>query len=154
MIVSLAWSPAGNFLASASTGEGSEIIIWDMGRGEVIQTLSRHPGIISAAAWGSSEKFLISGSADGLLRWWDTKSGACMRTVITHQGSVKSLRRSPDGTQVASGGADGSIMIWNIENGDHMQTLRRDRPYERMNITGIRGLTEAQKANLRALGAE
>jgi hypothetical protein len=31
--------------------------------------------------------------------------------------------------------------------------LRRDRPYERLNITGIRGLTEAQKATLRALGA-
>ncbi len=26
-------------------------------------------------------------------------------------------------------------------------------PYERMNITGVTGLTEAQKANLKALGA-
>jgi len=34
-----------------------------------------------------------------------------------------------------------------------MRTLRRDRPYERLNITGIRGLTQAEIANLRALGA-
>jgi hypothetical protein len=31
--------------------------------------------------------------------------------------------------------------------------LKADRPYERMNITGIRGLSQAQKASLRDLGA-
>jgi hypothetical protein len=30
---------------------------------------------------------------------------------------------------------------------------RPDRPYERLNITGATGLTEAQKAALKALGA-
>jgi hypothetical protein len=34
-----------------------------------------------------------------------------------------------------------------------MFTLRADRPYERMNITDVTGLTEVQKASLRALGA-
>ena len=38
-------------------------------------------------------------------------------------------------------------------SGELLQTLRRDRLYERLNITGIRGLTEAQQASLRALGA-
>jgi hypothetical protein len=45
------------------------------------------------------------------------------------------------------------IMLWDFQSGEHLQTLRRDRPYERLNITGIQGLTDAQKANLRALGA-
>ena len=43
--------------------------------------------------------------------------------------------------------------IWDLESGEHLRTLRRDRPYERLNITGIKGLTQAQKASLRALGA-
>ncbi len=34
-----------------------------------------------------------------------------------------------------------------------MKTLKPDRPYERMNITRVTGLTEAQKASLEALGA-
>ena len=38
-------------------------------------------------------------------------------------------------------------------SGEPLQTLRRDRPYERLNITGIKGLSEAQKASLLALGA-
>lgn len=32
-------------------------------------------------------------------------------------------------------------------------TLRGDRPYERMDITGAAGLTEAQRASLKILGA-
>lgn len=30
---------------------------------------------------------------------------------------------------------------------------KRDRPYKGMNITGVKGLTEAEKATLKALGA-
>jgi len=54
---------------------------------------------------------------------------------------------------LASCGDDGAITLWNLESGEQLRTLRRDRPYERLTITGIRGLTEAQKATLRALGA-
>jgi WD40 repeat protein len=70
-----------------------------------------------------------------------------------HPGTVQSLRRSPDGTKLASCGDDGAIRIWDLQSGEHLQSLRRDRPYERLNIMDIRGLTEAQKATLRALGA-
>jgi hypothetical protein len=34
-----------------------------------------------------------------------------------------------------------------------LRTLRRDRPYERLDISGVKVLTQAQKASLRALGA-
>ncbi len=44
-------------------------------------------------------------------------------------------------------------MLWDLQTGEYLETVRRDRPYERLNITGIRGLTEAQKATLRQLGA-
>ncbi len=70
-----------------------------------------------------------------------------------HQGTIQSLRVSPDGQRLASCGDDGIIMIWDLRSAGHLQTMRRDRPYERLNITGIRGVTEAQKATLRALGA-
>jgi hypothetical protein len=40
-----------------------------------------------------------------------------------------------------------------METGEHVMTLRRDRPYERLNITGIKGLTQAQRLTLKMLGA-
>jgi WD40 repeat protein len=70
-----------------------------------------------------------------------------------HQGAVQALRISPDGHGLASCGDDGAIQVWDLESGELLRTLRRDRPYERLTITGVQGLTEAQKATLRALGA-
>jgi hypothetical protein len=40
-----------------------------------------------------------------------------------------------------------------MDTGEHVTTLRRDRPYERLNITGIKGLTDAQKLTLKMMGA-
>jgi len=66
---------------------------------------------------------------------------------------VQALKMSPDRSILASCGDDGAIRLWDLGSGEPLHTPRRDRPYERLNITGIRVLTEAQKASLRGLGA-
>ena len=69
------------------------------------------------------------------------------------QGTVQSLKVSPDGKMLASSGDDNAIQLWNLRSDEHLQTLLRDRPYERLDISGVKEVTEAQKATLRALGA-
>ncbi len=59
---------------------------------------------------------------------------------------------SPDGRMVLSASEDRTILCWNVRTGECVNRVR-NRLYEGMNITGITGLTEAQKATLRALGA-
>ncbi|MFL5658749.1 MAG: NB-ARC domain-containing protein [Ktedonobacteraceae bacterium] len=148
-VMSVAWSPDGTWLASA----GGELFVWEAQSGERVRALVGHPRAASAVAWSPSGELLISGGSDGMLRWWEVDSGQCVRVQEAHQGTVEALKVSPDGSRLASCGDDGAITLWNLHSGEHLQTLRRDRPYERMDITGIRGVTQAQKASLRALGA-
>jgi len=54
---------------------------------------------------------------------------------------------------VASCGDDGTIRTWNVTTGECSRILRNESPYERMNISNVRGLMEAQKAILKTLGA-
>jgi WD40 repeat protein len=102
-------------------------------------------GVVSSLTWTASGERLISGGSDGRLRWWDVPREECVRIRKAHQGTVQALKVSPDGRRLASCGDDGDITLWDLERGDPLRTLRLDRPYERLNITGIRGLTEAQK---------
>jgi len=157
MVASVAWSRDGRRLASGGGGQGGggsgELLVWDVQSGECVQAFAGHPGVVYAIAWDPCGDLLVSGGSDGVLRWWDVQSGECMRMRAAHQGAIRSLRSSPDGSRLVSCGSDGAIIVWDLASGEHLQTLRRDRPYERLDITGIRGVTEAQKATLRALGA-
>jgi WD40 repeat protein len=154
MVMSMAWNSDGTQLASGGGGRGSgELFIWDVQSGERLQSWNEPNAIVDVLAWSPTGEVLISGSSDGNLRWWDTKSRECLRVLKGHQGTVQSLKLSPDGKTLASSGDDNAIQLWDIQSGEQLRILRRDRPYERLNINGVKGLTEAQKATLRALGA-
>jgi WD40 repeat protein/transcriptional regulator with XRE-family HTH domain len=154
MVMSVAWSPDGTWLASGGGGSDSEeLFVWDVQSGERLHALSELGAVVYALAWSPTGVVLLSGGSDGMLRWWDLQHRECVRVRKAHQGAVQSLKSSPDGQRLASCGDDGVINVWDLQSGDLLQTLRRDRPYERLDITGIRGLTQAQKATLRALGA-
>ena len=154
MVMCIAWSPDGTRLSSGGGGPaGGELFVWDVHSGKSVYARKELSAVVYALAWSPNGSMLMSGSSDGMLCWWDVPAKQCRQMRQAHQGSVQSLKVSPDGAKLASCGDDGAIMIWNLHSGEPLQTLRRDRPYERLTITGIRGLSKAQKATLRALGA-
>ncbi len=155
VVMSIAWSPDGTRLASGGSGRGGdgEIFVWEASSGQPLQTWSKPGAIVYALAWNPNTSVLLSSGGDGSMRWWDVQSGECVAIRQGHQGAIQSLSVSPDGRRLASCGDDGAIYIWDIESGEYLRTLRGDRPYERLDISGVKGLTEAQKTTLRSLGA-
>jgi WD40 repeat protein len=53
-----------------------------------------------------------------------------------------------------SGSQDETIQCWDLTTGQLRQRLQVPRPYAGMNITGTKGLTDAQRQTLTVLGAE
>ncbi|MGD1905857.1 MAG: WD40 repeat domain-containing protein [Leptolyngbyaceae cyanobacterium] len=80
-------------------------------------------------------------------------TGEHLKTLEGHSNSVTSFALSPDNQFLVSGSYDETAKLWNVETGECLKTFRAPRPYEGMNITGITGLTDAQKDSLIALGA-
>ncbi len=142
VVTRVAWHSDGKQLASAGGGrDGGELFVWDVQSGERVRAFAGAEGVLSAVTWCPGRDTLISGGSDGTLRWWDMNNEQSVRVQKGHQGTIRSLKVSPDGSRLASCGDDGAITIWSVESGEHLLTLRRDRPYERLEITGIRGLT-------------
>jgi WD40 repeat protein len=66
---------------------------------------------------------------------------------------VRAVALNRDGRLLASGGVDGSVKLWDAPSGAALRTLRADRRYARMDITGLTGVTDAQRGAMIALGA-
>ena len=70
-----------------------------------------------------------------------------------HAGAALTVAFSPDGKLLASGGSNGMMKLWDPVTGVCVNTLTLPKPYAGMDIRGVTGITEAQRASLKALGA-
>ena len=62
-----------------------------------------------------------------------------------HSGMVVNVSFSAGAQQLASASYDGTVRVWDVTSGTCLHTLRSDRRYERADITGLTGITEAQR---------
>src|SRR5450432_3351480 len=153
-VSALCWSPDGEQLVSGMTeGANGVLSFWDVRQGALVRTLEGHSGYIWSIDWSREHDLLVSAASDGTVRWWNPEQGVPLAMVQAHEAWARAVRISPDGTMVASCGEDGAISLWDMLSHQHLATLRVERPYERLNISGTLGLTNAQRAALQALGA-
>ncbi|MDZ8140386.1 MAG: NACHT domain-containing protein [Nostoc sp. DedQUE04] len=126
---------------------------WDVQNGKCLKILSQNTNWVRIAAISSDWKMLAGSTGDWVITLWNINAGKSFKTLNGYPSHINSICLSSNGQMLVSGSADGSIKLWNIETEECLKTLKSDRPYESMNITGIKGLTDAKIATLKALGA-
>jgi WD40 repeat protein/transcriptional regulator with XRE-family HTH domain len=149
-IRSIAFHPECPLLASGS--EDQMIRLWDMQIKQCCATLEGHTGRIRSVAFSPDGQTLASSGEDNTIRLWSIDDMQCLITLHSPT-RARWIAFHPHRELLASSGDDGFIRLWQLSTGQPVQTLISERPYERMNITNVRGLTPAQKETLRSLGA-
>ncbi|TFI51141.1 hypothetical protein BLD44_027820 [Mastigocladus laminosus UU774] len=157
-IRAILYHPNGQTLASS--GEDHLVRIWDVSTGQCMKVLHGHTNSVMTIAYSPDGRFLASGSTDRTIRVWDANTGQCLQVLKEHTKRVYSVAftilhgavSSKVNTVLASSSEDQTLRFWDVETGQCLKVMRI-RPYEDMNITGVTGVTEIQKATLKALGA-
>jgi WD40 repeat protein len=145
----------GHYLVS--TGDDRTIRVWSRtdpnGLHQLLHQLPEHTYKSSCVVLTPDDQRVVSGRVDGTVRLWDIRSGLLVREFKGHSNSVMAVDVSTTGHAIYSCSSDGTVRIWATETGECRHVLYPERPYTGMNITGITGITEAQKFVLRTLGA-
>jgi Tol biopolymer transport system component len=114
-VSSVAWSPDGTRIATASLG--GYAFVWNS-RGSVMLNLLGHVDDIHSVAWSPDGTKLATASSDHTARVWDSNSGSLLLTYSGHSSSpVYSAAWSPDGTQIVTASSDWTARIWDSRRG-------------------------------------
>jgi WD40 repeat protein len=108
-IISLAWSPDGQWVAAAVVS--GPIKIFYAKDGAFVCPLKGHCSGTSKVGWSADGKRFASAGQDGKTKFWDLINGRELRSIAW----------SPNGNFVASGNQDATVHFWFIERSEELQ---------------------------------
>ncbi|MEG5046281.1 AAA-like domain-containing protein [Microcoleus sp. B4-C1] len=115
-IMSVAFSPDGAMLATASAGGTARI--WSK-EGTPLSIL-KHTSGVTNISFSPDSQMLLSASTDKMVRLWNI-DGTLLKTLKGNKDAVWSASFSPDGKAIATASADGTVMLWNFNLDDLLQ---------------------------------
>ena len=149
-VYSIAISPDSQTLVSGGTD--LSLRLWNIKTGDSKLIPQAHTNMITNIKCSPDGNTFASCSRDQTIKIWNY-TGKCLKTFAGHKHWILGIDFHPKAQILASASQDQTIRLWDINTEECKNILQAPRPYEGMNITGITGLTTAQKATLKKLGA-
>jgi WD40 repeat protein/transcriptional regulator with XRE-family HTH domain len=138
---------------AASSGQDGTLRLWDVEKRQLLAALEGHRGGARGLAMSGDGRLVATGGMDTLVRLWNVEERKVVAVLEGHVAGIFALALGQNGRLLASGSLDGTIKLWDTTSFALLRTLRPDRRFERMDITGLSGVTAAQRGVLLALGA-
>ncbi len=122
-VITVAWSPDGQEIASAS--HDHTVQVWEpVAGGEVV--ILKHAVQVNAVAWSPEGARIASADWSGIVQVWDVHLRIAVLIYRGHGGplggAVNAVAWSPEGARIASAGNDHTVQIWDSSTGDQMCT--------------------------------
>ena len=111
----------------------------------------RHHAPVRSVDISADGHWVASGSEDHTVRIWD-RTTSLHRTLRQHRDWVRAVCFLGDGERVASASEDETTVIWSLKEAQPILWIALPHPYQGTSIREVRGLTQAQRSALLALG--
>jgi WD40 repeat protein/serine/threonine protein kinase len=125
-VQTLAFSPKGKRLAIGN----NRISFWDPASSELLARLPRRPSLISAMAYSSDGKDVVTGDRNGKIRLWDVLKGEERFVFQGHSSKITSAALSSDGSLLATASYDATVKLWDVATGQEELRLAGDDSLE------------------------
>jgi WD40 repeat protein/DNA-binding SARP family transcriptional activator len=115
-VSSVAFTPDGTILASASRDANETVRLWDVAaRRPLGQPLKGHTGGVHRVAFTPDGATLASAGQDETVRLWDVATRRPLGQPLKgHTGPVYGVAVNRDGTTLASAGEDAKVRLWDV----------------------------------------
>jgi WD40 repeat protein/predicted Ser/Thr protein kinase len=122
-LATVAYSPDGKTLATASDAGERTARLWDSSTGRPLAVLGGHGSWVYGVAYSPDGATLATAGNDQVVKLWDAATGTERTTLRSPGGWARRMAFSPDSRILATAHVDGSLILWDVTTGQRRAAI-------------------------------